>query len=64
MWIVKLTAKSGLTGKRSEHLVTIRSNSVEDLLTNDDFRWKVLERLMDKGTLLRVDVDFKMGVNQ
>jgi hypothetical protein len=62
MWLVKLTAKEGTTGKLSEHLVTIRSNRVEDLMTNDEFRWKILDRLMEKGTLVRVDVDFKMGI--
>lgn len=63
MWIVTLTVQPHMEAEPSDHEVKIYSNRVEDLFSNEHFRWKVLQRLMDNGTLLRIAIDFKPSLN-
>jgi hypothetical protein len=57
-WFVKLTARSN-SGQIGEEFVRVDGDRVEDLLYNDSYKWKNLSKMLDRGTLIRVDIDFK-----
>jgi hypothetical protein len=54
MWQVDLTAHTGDT-----HSVRIYSDDALDLIDNKHFRWSMLDTLMGKGLLRRVEVSYK-----
>lgn len=59
MWIVKLTARSSISGRVGETVVRIPGSRAHDLLYNEQFKWKHLDQMLKRGSLLRVDIDFK-----
>lgn len=58
-WFVRMVSRDGISGERREHVVRVPGDSALDFLDNDEYRWKVLERMMDKGSLIRVDIDYR-----
>jgi hypothetical protein len=62
MWIITLCGQDH-KGEQYEHSVRIFSNRFEDLLENPEFRWPMLESLMEKGSLGRVQIDFRPSLN-
>lgn len=59
MWLVKLTVRSPLSGRVGETEVRVPGDDADDLLFNQDFKWKHLDAMLNRGTLLRVDIDFR-----
>lgn len=57
MWTVTVCAEQN--GEMKEHTVRVPGNSVEELLDGEVLRWKVLDRLMERGILKRVKIDYK-----
>jgi hypothetical protein len=55
MWIVSLYGP----GNPEPHVVRVYSNSPDDLFDNREFRLPVLQRLMTKGLLEKIEIDFR-----
>lgn len=59
MWWVRLTARSPLTGRVTEDVIRIPGDTAHDLLYNGEFKWKHMDDMLTRGTLLRIDIDYK-----
>lgn len=61
MWFLTVTpSQTAVKAGAEPHTLRIPGNSVNDLLIgNADFRWSVLESLMEKGLLQRVEIDYR-----
>lgn len=59
MWFVRLTARSSLSGRVTEQVIRISGDRAEDLLQNGDYKWKHLDAMLDRGTLLKIEIDYK-----
>lgn len=58
MWLVRLTAQSKHLGE-SEFVYSIPGDSADDLLFNGEFKWKHIEAMLERGSVSKVEVDFK-----
>lgn len=58
-WIVRLTAREQLTGSVGEHIVRVEGDRAHDLLNGPEFKWKHLEKMMERGSLLKVEIDYR-----
>ena len=57
MWIVKLTGTDA-RGEEYEQGIRIPENSIHALLENREYRWEMIELLLARGVLRRVEIDF------
>lgn len=59
MWWVRLTARSPLSGRVTEDVIRIPGSRAHDLLYNGEYKWTHLEKMMERGTLLKIEIDYK-----
>lgn len=59
MWFVRMTARSSLSGRVNESVIRIPGDRAEDLLNNGEFKWKHMDAMMQRGTLLKIEIDYK-----
>lgn len=59
MWFIRLTARSPLSGRVTEDVVRIPGDRAVDLMENGEFRWKHLDAMLERGTLLKIEIDYK-----
>lgn len=61
MWLVKLTPSDELIeAGATENIQTIQSDDVADFFKHPggSWSWAAVERMMDKGLIVRVEIDF------
>lgn len=57
-WLVTLTARQANTGEIREHMVRVPGDTAHDLLHGPDYKWKHLEKMLERGSLVRVAIDY------
>lgn len=61
MWLIKLTPSAeAIDMGASESIQTVPSDDVEDLFKhpNGGWKWTTVEKLLEDGLLVRVEIDF------
>lgn len=59
MWFVRMTARSPLSGRVTESIIRIPGDTSHELLYNGEFKWKHMDAMLERGTLLKIEIDYK-----
>lgn len=59
MWFVRLTAKSSLSGRVDEDVFSIPGDTAHELLYDGQYKWTHLDAMLERGTLLKIEIDYK-----